>query len=47
MAYETPAPPFTDPARTVHGDARARVRLTGLKTLWFNTGTLCNIECIN
>ena len=36
---------FRDPARTVGGQRRARVALRRLETLWFNTGTLCNIEC--
>jgi predicted phosphodiesterase/uncharacterized Fe-S cluster-containing radical SAM superfamily protein len=36
---------FRDPVRTTAGEARARVALGGLKTLWFNTGTLCNIAC--
>jgi len=48
MAFETETPkPFDDPKTTAKGEARARVRLKGLKTLWFNTGTLCNIECAN
>ena len=38
---------FTDPDRTVKGEVRARVPLHRLETLWFNTGTLCNIECVN
>lgn len=38
---------FSDPERTATGEARAKVALTALKTLWFNTGTLCNIECAN
>ena len=36
---------FRDPARTAKGEPRATVALAGLKTLWFNTGTLCNITC--
>jgi uncharacterized Fe-S cluster-containing radical SAM superfamily protein len=36
---------FRDPAWTATGQARATVVPTGLKTLWFNTGTLCNIAC--
>lgn len=36
---------FRDPARTVQGQPRAAVSLTGLTTLWFNTGTLCNLAC--
>ena len=38
---------FTDPDRTADGQARARVPLDRLKTLWINTGTLCNIACRN
>ena len=38
---------FVNPAVTANGDPRARVALTRPKTLWFNTGTLCNIECAN
>jgi len=39
--------PFTDPRLTAKGEERARVALSRLETLWFNTGTLCNIECVN
>ena len=38
---------FTDPHTTASGQRRARVGLGRLKTLWFNTGTLCNITCRN
>lgn len=38
---------FSDPHRTAEGEKRAWVDLKALKTLWFNTGTLCNIECNN
>ena len=38
---------FRDPDRTATGEARASVGLERLETLWFNTGTLCNIECAN
>jgi uncharacterized Fe-S cluster-containing radical SAM superfamily protein len=38
---------FNDPERTADGSERARVGLDRLETLWFNTGTLCNIECRN
>ncbi len=38
---------FIDPARTAKGEPRATVALSGLTTLWFNTGTLCNITCVN
>ncbi len=42
-----PSPKFRDPDITVKGERRASVGWTGLKTLWLNTGTLCNIECRN
>lgn len=38
---------FRDPFVTAKGEARAEVALTKPETLWFNTGTLCNIECPN
>ncbi|APX88510.1 radical SAM protein [Brevirhabdus pacifica] len=38
---------FVDPAVTADGQARATVALHRPQTLWFNTGTLCNIECVN
>ncbi len=38
---------FEDPYVTATGEARASVSLGRLDTLWFNTGTLCNIECAN
>ena len=38
---------FTDPLRTATGEPRAQVALKALETLWFNTGTLCNITCRN
>jgi len=37
---------FEDPDLTAKGEARASVPLMKATTLWFNTGTLCNIECI-
>ncbi|HEY4472793.1 MAG TPA: radical SAM protein [Stellaceae bacterium] len=36
---------FRDPFVTAAGDRRARVALRALDTLWFNTGTLCNLTC--
>jgi hypothetical protein len=36
---------FQDPFVTVHGERRAQVALKSLETLWFNTGTLCNLTC--
>src|SRR6476620_6930647 len=38
---------FADPDRTAKGERRARVALDTLRTLWINTGSLCNIECRN
>ena len=52
MNLTAPPPPrtldplkFRDPQRTAKGEARARVALSALDTLWINTGTLCNIAC--
>jgi hypothetical protein len=42
-----PTEKFSHPDITAKGETRASVAWTGLKTLWFNTGTLCNIECRN
>ncbi len=38
---------FRDPAFTATGARRASVPFTSLETLWINTGTLCNIACVN
>ena len=38
---------FQDKLVTAKGEKRASVKLTNPETLWFNTGTLCNIECVN
>lgn len=38
---------FRDPDVTAKGEARATVALRALETLWFNTGTLCNLTCRN
>jgi organic radical activating enzyme len=38
---------FQDPLITADGQQRATVALTHPETLWFNTGTLCNITCAN
>ena len=42
-----PAAPrkFADPDVTATGEPRASVALSRPRTLWFNTGTLCNIAC--
>lgn len=36
---------FRDPETTAGGEKRAKVAFAGLRTLWFNTGTLCNLTC--
>jgi pyruvate-formate lyase-activating enzyme len=36
---------FQDPFLTAKGEKRAHVALQSLDTLWFNTGTLCNLTC--
>src|SRR3954451_14454648 len=38
---------FHDPLRTASGEACARVAAKSLDTLWFNTGTLCNLTCFH
>lgn len=38
---------FKDPFITADGNKRAFIEAKKIKTLWFNTGTLCNIECKN
>lgn len=38
---------FKNMRKTAKGEDRASVKLKGLKTLWFNTGTLCNLQCSN
>src|SRR3989339_1512390 len=38
---------FKDPLFTAKGEARGWVDLARLRTLWFNTGSLCNITCAN
>ena len=47
MDLKKPAEPlkFVDPDTTIDGKTRASVPLTALRTLWFNTGTLCNLTC--
>ncbi|MEP3050869.1 MAG: radical SAM protein [Erythrobacter sp.] len=49
FALEQPKPldpgKFRDPQVTASGEPRASVDLKALETLWFNTGTLCNLEC--
>ncbi len=38
---------FGNPDVTLDGARRASVALGALRTLWFNTGTLCNLTCRN
>ncbi|WP_338241388.1 radical SAM protein [Aurantiacibacter hainanensis] len=42
-----PAEKFSNPAVTAKGERRASVGLHKLETLWFATGTLCNLACAN
>ena len=42
-----PQKKFDNPRLTAKGEQRASVELKNLKTLWFNTGSLCNLECEN
>ena len=46
-ASALPTAKFADPAVTAAGEPRAQVPLVALETLWFNTGTLCNLACAN
>jgi uncharacterized Fe-S cluster-containing radical SAM superfamily protein len=39
------SPKFQNPLVTATGERRAQVALRALETLWFNTGTLCNLTC--
>ena len=49
FALSSPVPiseeKFADPYVTAKGEQRASVALRELETLWFNTGTLCNLAC--
>jgi len=42
---DAPRAKFSDPQTTANGQPRAHVALERLETLWFNTGTLCNLAC--
>ncbi len=44
---KAPGAKFKDPDTTACGSRRAKVAFQGLDTLWVNTGTLCNIECLH
>ena len=46
-ALLAPLKKFADPDVTANGERRARVALAALRTLWINTGSLCNITCRN
>ena len=46
-SLDRPLGKFEHPDITAKGEERARVSWNGLATLWFNTGSLCNIECAN
>jgi hypothetical protein len=46
-ALLAPHAKFSDPEVTAKGEKRARVALAALRTLWINTGSLCNITCRN
>jgi hypothetical protein len=43
-AHSAPAK-FCDPYVTARGEPRAHAPFVRLETLWFNTGTLCNLGC--
>lgn len=47
VALPLAAEKFKDPTLTADGKARAVVALDTLRTLWINTGTLCNLTCRN
>jgi hypothetical protein len=51
FVVDAPAPlgpeKFRDPLITAKGERRAAVALERLDTLWLNTGTLCNLTCLN
>ena len=38
---------FVNPKYTTKGEPRAQITLSVLRTLWFNTGTICNLTCTN
>ncbi|MGA1370211.1 MAG: radical SAM protein [Pseudomonadales bacterium] len=45
LILRQPAGKFANPVTTRDGEPRAWVDLRQLRTLWFNTGTLCNLTC--
>lgn len=44
---DLPPAKFNDPDWTAKGERRAWVDPVKLDTLWINTGTLCNLACVN
>ncbi len=44
---DAPTRKFVDPEWTAKAEKRASVAMVRLETLWFNTGTLCNLACEN
>lgn len=46
-AERLPGEKFADPLVTAKGETRASVALRQMDTLWFATGTLCNLACAN
>lgn len=44
---DLPPAKFHDPDWTAKGERRAWVDPVKLETLWINTGTLCNLACVN
>ncbi len=47
LALAAPRAKFANPDWTAKGERRARVKPEALRTLWINTGSLCNIDCRN
>ncbi len=47
LAVELPTEKFQHPDLTAKGEARASVDPRRLEILWINTGSLCNLECVN
>ena len=45
IATDATSNKFVDPKVTADGQPRAHVSSSGLTTVWFNTGTLCNLTC--
>ena len=46
MSYLAPEK-FKDKLLTAKNEKRAFVPMVSMETLWFNTGTLCNLKCAN